>query len=64
MSMKRTIPGGRVESIYTQSKNGKEVIATTMSQSSVDEDDEVIEDEIEQEEETEETEEVTEESKS
>ncbi len=30
MSMKRTIPGGRVESIYTQTKNGKEVIATTI----------------------------------
>jgi hypothetical protein len=29
--MKRTIPGGRVESIYTQSKNGKEVIATTVT---------------------------------
>jgi len=28
MSMKRTIPGGRVESIYTQANNGKEVIAT------------------------------------
>lgn len=31
MSMKRTVPGGRVESIYTQSKNGKEVIATTIA---------------------------------
>jgi len=30
MSMKRTVPGGRVESIYTQSQNGKEVVATTI----------------------------------
>lgn len=43
MSMKRTIPGGRVESIYTQSKNGKEVIATTIAPAEAEEVEEVEE---------------------
>lgn len=42
--MKRTIPGGRVESIYTQTKNGKEVIATTIIPEEVEEEIEEIED--------------------
>lgn len=46
MSMKRTIPGGRVESIYTQSKNGKEVIATTIAPAEAEEVVEVIEEEV------------------
>jgi len=46
MSMKRTVPGGRVESIYTQSKNGKEVIATTITPADVEEAVEVIEEEV------------------
>lgn len=46
MSMKRTVPGGRVESIYTQSKNGKEVIATTIAPAEAEESVEVIEEEV------------------
>lgn len=31
MSMKRTVPGGRVESVYSRSQSGKEVIATNIA---------------------------------
>lgn len=43
MSMKRTVPGGRVDSIYTQSKSGKEVIATTITQPEKDVEVELVE---------------------
>jgi hypothetical protein len=46
--MKRTVPGGRVESIYTQSKNGKEVIATTITPADAEEAVEVIEEDVAQ----------------
>jgi hypothetical protein len=54
MSMKRTVPGGRVDTIYTQNQNKKEVIATIVTPvDDIDEElEEVESEEVESEEKT------------
>lgn len=42
MSMKRTIPGGRVDAVYTQTKAGKEIIAASAVNMNDDEEDKAI----------------------
>jgi len=44
--MKRTVPGGRVDAVYTQVKTGKEIIAANAVSMNDDEDKEIIESEI------------------